>query len=161
MQSHEWPAPLLTPVGSTWKTNLEEIYKDEWSPQNWEMHLQRRISQHYVSWLGSHRTVTCKHDVVWKAWYCPNTVYCRRISLIFSEVISPKNPKQHRMTSSLKGVTACITTCGISGINSVSEKQVVFLKNCDSEVLPTNVNKILMNTVIFPTLKRINSNVDS
>ena len=121
---------LLTLVGST---NFKEIHKHEWSPQNWEMYLQRRISQHYVTCCvtrfvtWSHRTVTCTREVLWEAWYCPVTVYCSRISLIFSEVIWPKNSKQHRITSSLKCVTAYMTTCGKFGITSVCNKRAVFL----------------------------------
>lgn len=75
---------LLTPVGSTWKTNKLGRNTQIWVKfSKFSQHNVTCCVTRFVTW--SHRTVTCKRDVVWKAWHCPVTVYCRRISLIFSE----------------------------------------------------------------------------
>ena len=131
------------------------------------MHLQRRKTQHYVTCCvtrfvtWSHRSMTCKRDDVWEAWYCPVTVYCTRTSLIFSEVISSKKcEKTSRDVEPQKCDSLCNNLWQIWYYLCLPKARGV-LQHYDPEVLPTNVNKILMNTVVLTTLKHIYSNVDS
>lgn len=84
---------------------MGEVNKDDVKSSSlpkMKMHLHHRKTQHCETCCVthcvtcSHRTVTCKRDDVWETWYCPATVYCTRISPVFSEVMSPNCAKTSR-----------------------------------------------------------------
>lgn len=122
------------------------------------MHLQHRKTQHCETCCVthcvtcSHRTVTCKRDDVWEAWYCPATVYGTRISPVFSEVISPNCAKKSRDVKPQKQLAWQIVA---NLVLSLSPKSRSCYSALRPKELPRNVDKILNNTVVFTTLKHI------